>query len=96
VRLTSDIPLAFPSDSLHRITAIRINARRAVTVENLTAFHRMHDPESFFLYLAGYHNTAKQRLIRMIAGQNQADWYHFGDIDPDGFLIAEHLIRGTA
>ena len=22
-------------------------------------------------------------------------WFHFGDIDPDGFYILEHLIRGT-
>ena len=23
------------------------------------------------------------------------EWYHFGDIDPDGFYIMEHLKRGT-
>lgn len=22
-------------------------------------------------------------------------WYHFGDLDPDGFFILEHLKRGT-
>ena len=50
----------------------------------------------FVIYLAGYHNIAKQSLIKLIASQNDVkEWYHFGDIDPDGFLILENLKKKT-
>ena len=48
------------------------------------------------MFLSGYHNTAKQRLLMQIAEQNKGlQWLHFGDIDPDGFLIIEHLRKKT-
>ncbi len=34
--------------------------------------------------------------MRRINKENpQKNWYHFGDIDPDGFYILEHLRKGT-
>lgn len=46
--------------------------------------------------MAGYHNSEKQALLRWINKENlQKNWYHFGDIDPDGFYILEHLRKGT-
>lgn len=56
----------------------------------------MREPDTFFLFLSGYHNSIKTELIRKIAEQNpRAQWFHFGDIDPDGFLILENLRRRT-
>lgn len=67
-----------------------------MTVENLTSFHRMAQKEYFYLFLSGYHNHMKQRLLCKINADNpEIQWCHFGDIDPDGFYIIEHLIRGT-
>jgi hypothetical protein len=67
-----------------------------VTVENLTSFNRVKADNTFFIYLAGYHNTAKQAFIQKIAKSNpDKNWFHFGDIDPDGFYILEHLKNKT-
>lgn len=35
----------------------RIMCKTAMTVENLTTFHRMQGEEIFYIYLSGYHNT---------------------------------------
>ena len=38
----------------------------------------------------------KQQLLLKIYNDNKMKkWFHFGDIDPDGFYIIEHLKRGT-
>ena len=59
-------------------------------------------PAGFFNNLASgsnqriYHNSEKQALLRRIYKENpQKNWYHFGDIDPDGYYILEHLRKGT-
>ncbi len=89
-------PIAIDSDTLDRIDAVDVVSSRIVTVENLTSFNRVHDDKSFFIYLAGYHNTVKQNFIKKIAESNKnKEWYHFGDIDPDGFYILEHLKKQT-
>ena len=96
VRLRADTPAAFLASRLMKAASIRVAAEVVVTVENLTSFNRIQRPGHFYLFLSGYHNTAKQNLIKLIAAQNPGlSWRHFGDIDPDGFLIAEHLQRGT-
>lgn len=52
--------------------------------------------DTFLVFLSGYHNSAKQNLMRKIYEENIGlRWMHFGDIDPDGFYILEHLRRGT-
>ena len=52
--------------------------------------------ESTFIYLSGYHNTAKQRFLKKIAENNSGvSWFHFGDIDPDGYYILKNLIEKT-
>lgn len=89
-------PLALSSDLLKTLTSITVETENIVTVENLTSFHRVNDDNCVYIYLAGYHNSAKQALLRRINKDNpQKKWYHFGDIDPDGFYILEHLKKGT-
>ena len=89
-------PLALSSDLLKKITDITVETENIVTVENLTSFHRVNNDNCTYVYLAGYHNSEKQALLRRINNDNpQKKWYHFGDIDPDGFYILEHLKRGT-
>ena len=96
IELSSSMPIAIDSDTLDRIENVEVVSSRIVTVENLTSFNRVHDDKTFFIYLAGYHNTVKQNFIRKIAESNFGkEWFHFGDIDPDGFYILEHLKNKT-
>jgi hypothetical protein len=89
-------PVAFSSRLLQKLSSITVQSEKIMTVENLTSFHRMNDKDCFYLFLSGYHNTTKQSLLKRIAGENpHKAWYHFGDLDPDGFYILEHLKNGT-
>lgn len=93
--LTSE-PLAVSSRQLKSLKSIMVKDVNIITVENLTSFHRVKECDSFYIYLAGYHNTEKQLLLKKIYVDNECkNWYHFGDIDPDGFYILENLKSGT-
>lgn len=94
-RLAEDRPVAFSSETVRKIARIQVENRDLMTVENLTSFNRIRRPDTFFLYLSGYHNTVKQHLLMMIRDENTLRYYHFGDIDPDGFLILQHLRKDT-
>lgn len=90
--------LALPSTEVCDIDEIEIFNKSVMTVENLTSFNRVRGTEVFFLYLSGYHNSVKQVLLKKIFDQNQqknVSYYHFGDIDPDGFYILENLRKKT-
>ncbi len=91
-----DIPLALYSPSISKIAAFEINDSKIMTVENLTSFNRINDTGTFFIFLSGYHNSAKQKFLQKIFQQNSNKlYYHFGDIDPDGFFIMENLRSKT-
>ena len=95
IQLDSE-PMALSSDLIKKLVFIHVKEECIVTVENLTSFHRINEENCAYIYLAGYHNSEKQAFLRRISKENpQKKWYHFGDIDPDGFYILEHLINGT-
>lgn len=96
ISVTPDNPLAILSEAIARIEMIKVKSKRIVTVENLTSYNRMNDNKSTFVYLSGYHNTAKQRFLKKIAENNSdVSWFHFGDIDPDGYFILKNLVEKT-
>lgn len=96
ISATPDNPIAILSESIARIEMIKVSSNRIVTVENLTSYNRMNDNKSTFIYLSGYHNTAKHRFLKKIAEYNSGvSWFHFGDIDPDGYFILKNLIEKT-
>lgn len=96
ISVTPDNPIAILSETIARIEMIKVNSNRIVTVENLTSYNRINDNESTFIYLSGYHNTAKQRFLKKIAENNNGvSWFHFGDIDPDGYYILKNLVEKT-
>ena len=96
LRVTPDYPIALSAQAVEGMKGGKIICKAAMTVENLTTFHRMQSEEVFYIYLSGYHNTLKQYVIKRLATENpMLKWYHFGDLDPDGFFILEHLKRGT-
>ena len=90
--------IALPSTEISGINEIEIYNKSVMTVENLTSFNRVRGTDVFFLYLSGYHNSTKQILLKKIFDQNQSkniSYYHFGDIDSDGFYILDNLRRKT-
>ncbi len=96
VKISPDMPIALTENTLKHVCAVKILTEKVMTVENLTSFHRMVQKEYFYLFLSGYHNRMKQKLLCKINDDNPGiQWFHFGDIDPDGYYIIEHLIRGT-
>lgn len=96
LKLNMHMPVAFTEKTVEAMRSVQIYAGKVVTVENLTSFNRLENEDSFYIFLSGYHNQLKQRLLVKIYEENKtANWLHFGDIDPDGFLILEHLKNGT-
>lgn len=96
ISVTPDNPIAILSATIARIEMIKVESNRIVTVENLTSYNRINDKNSTFIYLSGYHNTAKQKFLKKIAENNSGiSWFHFGDIDPDGYFILKKLIEKT-
>lgn len=96
ISVTPDNPIAILSETIARIEMIKVNSNRIVTVENITSYNRINNNKSTFIYLSGYHNTAKQRFLKKIAENNSGvSWFHFGDIDPDGYFILKNLIKKT-
>ena len=96
IDLTAGTPIAVRSDRLSDITVIEVNSDTVLTIENLTSYNRM-QTNAFQLYLAGYHNHARQEFLVRMREQNPGirSWLHFGDLDPDGFCILENLRRKT-
>lgn len=96
VQVEPSMPLAFSLETLKNLKTLKIYDNKVITIENLTSFNRMEVSQTFLIFLSGYHNSVKQTFIKQIAEDNPGKtWYHFGDIDPDGFYIVENLIRGT-
>lgn len=96
LRVYPDLPMSIPFETFQRAESIQIQDVALMTVENLTSFHRLEREPICYLFLSGYHTRTKQALLQRIARENPwLSWYHFGDLDPDGLAIAEHLIRKT-
>lgn len=94
--LQQDIPLAVSQEAVAKVKSIQIEASQVMTVENLTSFNRIALEDTFFVYLSGYHGRGVRSFLRQAYDNNQnKKWMHFGDIDPDGFLILEHLTCAT-
>lgn len=67
-----------------------------ITIENLTTFFRCEREDGLIIYLGGYHNTVRRRLLKNIYDIfPEAEYRHFGDIDAGGFEIYRNLKRKT-
>lgn len=94
----SEMPggIALSNGSLAGINKISVKTDKVITVENLTTYHDCDEPDAVYIYLGGYHNTSKQKLLELIYGKNgDKEYYHEGDLDVYGFLILENLISKT-
>ncbi len=92
IQLNEDHPVAICSKDIEKITSIDTSANEAVTIENLTSFNRTSPSRRFLVYLSGYNNSVKSKFLSKLHSSGKiGEWYHFGDIDPDGFFILKHL-----
>jgi len=87
--------IAISSKDIDNINEIKVCSNKLVTIENLTSFHNYNE-ECGVIYLGGYHNKVRQKLLFKIYEQNPTiNYYHFGDIDAGGFKILVHLKKKT-
>ena len=92
IALSNCHTIAVNSQDIPNILKISLDTEYVMTVENLTSFNRVYSDNVFFVYLSGYNNNAKARFLKQLNKDNAIKkWFHFGDIDPDGFCILEHL-----
>lgn len=94
----SEMPggIALSNGSLAGIHKISVKADKVITVENLTTYHDCDEQDAVYIYLGGYHNTSKQKLLELIYENNgDKEYYHEGDLDVYGFLILENLLSKT-
>lgn len=93
-KLDGDIGLS--SKTLDDIEDIHVSASKVVTIENLTTYHSYIDEDAFVLYLGGYHNSIRRKMIRKLYENNpDMKYYHYGDIDAGGFYILIDLRKKT-
>lgn len=93
----NELPYDF-SLSNHMIKDLKIiknDIKRVITVENLTTFYGLNE-DALIIYLAGFHNTIKQQLLKKIyEAYPNAEYLHFSDIDVGGFWIYHNLKTKT-
>lgn len=88
--------IALSNASLDEIRNITVNASKVITVENLTTYHDSDEQDAVHIYLGGYHNSSKQKLLEKIYADNKVcNYFHKGDLDVYGFLILENLKAKT-
>lgn len=92
-QLKSDIAI---SSLMLDDTSVEITGKRLITVENLTTFNKFNEPDTFVVYLGGYHNSHRRIFIKKIYELNpEIEYFHYGDIDAGGFYILLHLRKKT-
>lgn len=88
--------IGISSELLPCINKVEIRSTKVVTIENKTTFSGFNEPDTFAIYLGGYHNQHRRNLLKKIYADNpDKEYLHFGDIDVGGFRILEHLRRKT-
>lgn len=84
------------NEMINNLEIINSNVHKILTVENLTTFYSLDDKDSVIIYLAGFHNHTKQKLLKKIYSKYpNAQYFHFGDIDAGGFWIYQTLKEKT-
>jgi hypothetical protein len=95
-RFNAGEPVTLNSYNLQGVERIELpnGINKVITSENAAPFHELviEQPDAVLLYTGGYPNAAVCRLLRLLA-QAGATCLHWGDTDPDGFMIAALVDR---
>lgn len=88
--------IGLSSSIIENLEVDTIKANRIVTIENLTTFHTYTPDNELIIYLGGYHNEVRRKmLIKIYKAAEDIPFYHWGDIDLGGFRIFNHLKKKT-
>lgn len=88
--------IALSSNALLDFDIMGVSTKKVITIENLTTFVSFNNPEYVIVYLGGFHNSVKRKLLSKIYEYNtEIEFFHFGDIDVGGLLIFEDLVSKT-
>ncbi len=88
--------IALSSSALLDFDVMEVSTRKVITIENLTTFVSFNNPEYVIVYLGGFHNSVKRKLLSKIYEYDtEIKFFHFGDIDAGGLLIFEDLVSKT-
>ena len=83
-------------EMIDKMEILKLRVKKVITIENLTSFYSFEDEDALVIYLAGFHNHTKQKLLTKIYEKNpNIEFYHFGDIDAGGFMIFMNLRNKT-
>jgi hypothetical protein len=94
-RLNGEIGLS--SSIIENTEVDSMRAERVVTIENLTTFHTYMPENELVIYLGGYHNEVRRKLlVKIHEASDSKPFYHWGDIDLGGFRIFNHLKKKTS
>lgn len=78
------------------LTKVVVTEKRLVTVENKTAYYRFSEPDTAVMYLGGFSNRFQERFLDIVYLYNPGlEYFHFGDIDVNGFWIHHNLKENT-
>lgn len=96
IDVLKDSSMAISISLMNHINEVVVFDKNIVTVENLTSFHRIQDENTSFIYTGGYSGRTVKRFLQYISHNNSdKSFYHFGDLDPDGFCILDNLKDAT-
>ena len=89
--------ISIMSSDIENIVNIEIGAENFMTIENKTAFHRMNNKNTVYMYLGGFANHHQENFIIKLFGciGDKIKYSHFGDIDIGGFKIHKDLVDST-
>lgn len=91
------VEFAFSDEAIDNMEILSIGKRKVVTIENLTTFHYYNAPDAIIIYLGGYHNSIKRKLLQKLNSFDESlSWFHMGDIDWGGFEVFIHLKNMTS
>ncbi len=83
-------------EMIKEMRIISSSSDKIITVENLTSFRMLNEPNAIIVFLSGFHNHTKQMLLkRLYEAFPEQQYYHFGDIDVGGMEIFRNLSSAT-
>lgn len=89
--------VAIASSDIPSIKRIVVNGKIVMTIENKTSYQRMKGRNTALMYLGGFANRHQVEFLKkVLTGNPDVEYQHFGDIDVGGFLIHQHLCRATS
>ncbi len=91
-----DGEFALSNAVLGKMSFVECNAKKVITIENLTPFYDYDDKDAIIIYLGGYASRVQIEFLKALHDYRpDLPFYHFGDIDWGGFQIFIHLCENT-